>query len=300
MQLPSQIIPTRHAGHDALRLTTRHGSATLALHGAQLLSWQPTGQREMLWLSLQALPEPAAIRGGVPLCWPWFSRQGQSASAPQHGLVRTLAWQVSAIHASSDDEISLSLQPRAQLGLDDVGAARLVALALGLHVSLRITLGPTLSQTLHTHNLGSETFPLTQALHSYLAVGDAAQVAIDGLAGLVYQDKLRGMAPNMQRVPFAFAPDLACDRIYHHPGAAQPKRYTLIDPVWQRRIVIETQGSESVVVWNPGPEGARQIADMPDEGWQDFVCIEASNAGPDGVALAPGAQHWLSQQLRIE
>ena len=272
----------------------------LALHGAQLLSWQPTGQREVLWLSSQVLPEPAAIRGGVPLCWPWFARQGQSASAPQHGLVRTLAWQISVIHASSDDEISLSLQPSAQLGLDDEGTARLAALAPGLHVSLQITLGPTLCQTLHTRNLGTEPFQLTQALHSYLAVGDAAQGAIDGLAGLTYQDKLLGMAPDVQRMPFTFALDSACDRIYHHPGTAQPKRYTLVDPVWQRRIIVETQGSESVVVWNPGPEGARQIADMPDEGWRDFVCIEASNAGPDGVALAPGAQHWLSQQLSIK
>ena len=300
MQLSPHITPIRHAGYDALQLTTRHGSATLALHGAQLLSWQPVGQREVLWLSPQALPEPAAIRGGVPLCWPWFARQGQSASAPQHGLVRTLAWQISTIHTSSYDEISLSLQPSAQLGLDNEGAARLAAQAPGLHVSLQITLDQTLSQTLHTRNLGAEPFQLTQALHSYLAVGDAAQGAIDGLAGLTYQDKLRGMAPDVQRMPFIFAPDPGCDRIYHHPGAAQPKRYTLIDPVWQRRIVIETQGSESVVVWNPGPEGARQIADMPNESWQDFVCVEASNAGPDGVTLAPGAQHWLSQQLRIE
>ena len=300
MQFPPQITSTRHADYDALRLTTRHGRATLALHGAQLLSWQPAGQREVLWLSPQALPEPAAIRGGVPLCWPWFARQGQSASVPQHGLVRTLSWQISAIHASSDDEISLSLQPCAQLGLDDQGAARLAELAPGLHVSLRITLGTTLSQSLHTRNLSSETFSLTQALHSYLAVSDAAQVAIDGLAGLAYQDKLSNMTAYVQRVPFTFALDSACDRIYHHPGTAQPKRYTLVDPVWQRRIIVETQGSESVVVWNPGPEGARQIADMPDEGWRDFVCIEASNAGPDGVALAPGAQHWLSQQLSIK
>lgn len=300
MQLPHQITSTRHAGHDALRLTTRHGSATLALHGAQLLSWQPAGQREVLWLSPQALPEPAPIRGGVPLCWPWFARQGQSDSAPQHGLARTLAWQVSAIHSCSDDEISLSLQPRAQLGLQDESAARLAVLAPGLHVSLRITLGQTLSQTLHTQSMGSETFQLTQALHSYLAVGDAAQAAIEGLTGLAYQDKLRGMAPDVQRVPFAFAPDPTCDRIYHHPDATQPKRYTLIDPVWQRRIVVETQGSESVVVWNPGLEGARQIADMPDDGWRDFVCIEAANAGPDVVELAPGAQHWLSQQLSIK
>lgn len=285
MQLPDQITPCRHAGHAALRLATCHGTAILALQGAHLLSWLPAGQREVFWLSPASLPEPAPIRGGVPVCWPWFAKQGMPDSAPQHGPARTVPWEISAIHASSDDEISLSLAPEKTL-------------LPGLQLSLRITLGPTLSQTLHTRNLGSATFPLTQALHSYFAVADATRIDIDGLLNLSYQDKLRAMAPNIQRVPFAL--DQACDRIYHHPGAARQARYTLNDPVWQRRIVIETQGSESVVVWNPGREGAARMADLLDDGWQDFFCIEAANAGPDVIALAPGAEHWLAQRLSLE
>ncbi len=294
MQLPDQITSCQHAGHAALRLSTRHGTAILALHGAHLLSWVPAGQRDVFWLSPQSLPEPAPIRGGVPVCWPWFARQGMPDSALQHGPARVNPWEISAIHACSDDEVSLTLEPCAQARHDNP----LAALAAGLQVSLRITLGETLSQTLHTRNLGNEAFPLTQALHSYFAVGDATRTDIDGLLNLAYQDKLKGMAPDRQRGPFAL--DRACDRIYHHPGAARHARYTLNDPVWQRRIVIETQGSQSVVVWNPGREGARNIADMPDDGWRDFFCVEASNAGPDVVVLAPGAQHWLSQQLSIK
>ena len=297
MHLPSQITQLQHAGHDALQLTTRHGTAIVALHGAHLLSWVPTGQRDVFWLSPQALPEPAAIRGGVPVCWPWFAKQGMLESALQHGPARILPWQISAIHTSSDDEISLSMEPCAQAAQD----ASLAALAPGLQVSLRITLGETLSQTLHTRNLGSQTFQLTQALHSYFAVGDATLVGIEGLTGLPYQDKLRGMTTDIQRTPFAF--DMACDRIYHHAAQDSPgkstHRYTLTDPVWQRRIVIDTQGSQSVVVWNPGSEGARKIADMPDDGWQDFFCIEAANAGPDVIVLAPGAEHWLGQTLSV-
>ncbi len=302
MQLPAQITRLQHAGHDAFQLTTRHGSAIVALHGAHLLSWRPTGQREVFWLSPQALPEPAAIRGGVPVCWPWFAKQGMPEGAMQHGPVRGLPWQISAIHAASDEEISLSFQLCAQAALD----ARFAALAPGLQVSLRITLGQSLNQTLHTRNLGNQPFQLTQALHSYFAVSHAAQVGIEGLVGLPYQDRLRDLADDMQRT--AFALDQACDRTYSHPPQNHPlpeavgqsaHRYTLTDPAWQRRIVIDTLGSASVVVWNPGHETVRAMADVHDDGWQDFFCIEAANAGPDVVVLAPGAAHSLVQTLSV-
>ena len=296
MHLPPRINHLCHAGHDALQLTTRYGSAIVALHGAHVLSWLPAGQREVFWLSPDSPPEPAAIRGGVPLCWPWFAKQGMPADALQHGPARVHRWQVSAIHTSSDDAISLSFQPCAQAEKQ----ASWAALAPPLEVSLQITLGQTLSQTLHTRNLGTRTFQLTQALHSYFAVSHAGQIRIEGLDGLAYLDKLRGMAADVQQTPFAF--DLACDRIYHAaPNAVEPftGRHTLVDAPWQRRIVMDTQGSRSVVVWNPGSKGARHMADVPDHGWQDFFCIEAANAGPDGVALAPGATHRLAQTLRI-
>lgn len=302
MQLPAQITRLQHAGHDALQLTTCHGSAIVALHGGHLLSWRPAGQREVFWLSPQALPEPAAIRGGVPVCWPWFAKQGMPAGTMQHGPVRGLPWQISAVHAASDEEISLSLQPCAQAALE----ASFAALAPGLQVSLRITLGQSLNQTLHTRNLGQKPFQLTQALHSYFLVSDAVQVGIEGLVGLPYQDRLRDLASDVQRT--AFALDQACDRTYSHlaqahllPEAAgqSAHRYTLTDPTWQRRIVIDTLGSASVVVWNPGCETARVMADVPDDGWQDFFCIEAANAGPDVVTLAPGAAHSLGQTLSV-
>ena len=293
MQLPPEIIRCQHAGHEALQLVTRHSTAVIALHGAHLLSWVPAGQREVFWLSPDSPPEPGAIRGGVPVCWPWFAKQNMPEGALQHGPARINAWQVSAVHASSTDEISLSMEPCAD--------SRLAALAPTLRVSLRITLGQTLSQTLHTRNLGTQTFHLTQALHTYFAVSHAAQVGIEGLVGLPYLDKLRSMSAHIQQTPFAL--DTDCDRIYHaapDAGHQFSGRYTLADPGWQRRIDIDTQGSRSVVVWNPGSEGARKMADVPDKGWQDYFCIEAANAGPDVMALAPGAEHWLKQTLSIK
>lgn len=289
------IVPVEFAGHPALQLRTRHGVAVLALHGAHLLSWVPTGQREVFWLSPLALPEPASIRGGVPVCWPWFATQRMPTGAMQHGPLRNLPWQVQAVHTCGDEEVSLTLQPLFER------EPRLKEWAPGLQVALRIALGTRLVQTLQTHNGGSQPFTLTQGLHSYFAVGQATQARIEGLQGLRYQER-NAAETAVQHTPFALdAQQPVCDRIYDHMAGdgAMGYRYTLVDPVWQRRIQIDTQGSQSVVVWNPGSAGVRAMADVPDGAWQDFFCVEAANAGVDAVQLAPGAQHSLVQVVSV-
>lgn len=296
MRLPSQITAVEHAGHSALQLATRHGSLVIALQGAHVLSWVPSGQRDVFWLSPASLPEPAAIRGGVPVCWPWFAKQGQTSGAAQHGPVRNLTWQISAIHTSTDDEISLSFEPVMPTASD----LAVLGVPVGLHVNLCVTLTQTLRQTLHTQNLGSTTFELSQALHSYYAVSHAQRIAIKGIQGLTYTDRLRDLAQDIQHSPFAL--DQACDRTYQHPlktPASRTNSYSLVDPDWQRTIAIDVEGSQSVVVWNPGRENARLMPDVPDQGWPDFMCIEAANAGPDVIFLQPGESHALTQHLRV-
>ena len=298
-QLPRQITAVQHAGHSALQLRTRHGTAVIALHGAHVLSWIPAGGREVFWLSPASLPEPAAIRGGVPVCWPWFAKQGQSADAAQHGPVRNLPWQLTGISHGSDEEISLSMEPAAQAKAAPHEALT-AGVPAGLRVRMRVTLGRTLQQSLHTENLGTAPFVLSQALHSYYAVSQAQRVSIEGLQGLAYTDRLRALAQAVQDQPFAL--DLACDRTYEHPPVAPApvhRRYTLMDTAWQRRIDIDVTGSRSVVVWNPGSETARQMVDVPDDGWPDFFCIEAANAGPDVIRLEAGAGHELTQTLSV-
>jgi glucose-6-phosphate 1-epimerase len=298
-QLPRQITAVHYAGHSALQLRTRHGTAVIALHGAHVLSWVPAGGREVFWLSPASLPEPAAIRGGVPVCWPWFAKQGQSADAAQHGPVRNLPWQLTGVSHGSDEEITISMEPAAQTNAapHEAWAAGVPA---GLRLRVRISLGSTLQQSLHTDNLGTETFLLSQALHSYYAVSHAQQVSIEGLQGLAYTDRLRALAQAVQDQSFALG--LACDRTYEHPPvtpAPEFRRYTLVDTAWQRRIDIDVTGSRSVVVWNPGSETARQMVDVPDDDWSCFFCIEAANAGPDVIRLAPGGSHQLTQTLSV-
>ena len=160
-----------------------------------------------------------------------------------------MAWQFSAIHTSTDDKVSVSFEPV----ISSESLLSAAGVPQGLHVSLWVTLGETMRQTLHTRNLGSTAFVLSQALHSYYAVSDAQRIAVEGIQGLSYTDRLRDLAKDVQRTPFAL--DQACDRTYEQlleANASRQHRYTLVDPDWQRSIVIDVAGSRSVVVWNPG------------------------------------------------
>jgi glucose-6-phosphate 1-epimerase len=297
----SQSISTiDYAGHRCLQLRNAHGTAVLSLHGAQLLSWVPTGQSDVFWLSPEALPEPAAIRGGVPVCWPWFAGQGMPTGAMSHGPVRNRLWEISATDpentgnsADADQPMRITLTPTPGLTPDDP----LCRYAPGLQVRLRVELGRTLTQTLTTRNLGDQPFVLTQALHSYFAVTDARQVQISGLESRPYACKLSG-ALNASHADI-WQLDQACDRVYQQNSASSQHRYTLSDPAAGRQIHITTHGSQSVVVWNPGQATAAKMVDIPDNAWYRYVCIEAANAGADCISLAPGEQHALVQVLAL-
>ena len=294
MTLATQQIQTLdYAGHRCLQLQTRHGTAVVALHGAQLLSWVPIGQREVFWLSPLAFAEPAAIRGGVPVCWPWFGKQGMPDGAMQHGPVRNRAWEVTFVHADGPDCVSIELAPCTTSSPEDP----LNRHASELRLSLRVDLDEHLTQTLHTHNQGANDYSLTQALHSYFAVTNAASIRVEGLTGLRYADKLLGTTDRLQTDSYQL--ENACDRVYQQTSGAAQQHYTVIDPDGQRQIQITTKGSQSVVVWNPGSAGARAMPDMPDEGWLQFICVEASNAGDDSVTLGGGAHHRLVQRLQV-
>ena len=288
------VMHLDYAGYACLELRNVHGTALVSLHGGQVLSWIPAGQRDVFWLSPQAKPAPAAIRGGVPVCWPWFGKQGMPQGAMQHGPVRNVTWKVVACQADDNGSLLLGLEPdRTAPGGDAVDAY-----ARHLEVRLDIELGTALRMALSTHNSGPEPFALTQALHTYFAVGDVEQVQLQGVEGLRYDSRVDGTQGNLQ--VGAFQLQTLCDNTYAQTNLQTEHHYLLTDPAWQRQISLTTQGSQSAVVWNPGAEGAAAMADVPDAAWKDFLCVEAANAGPDVVVLAPGAQHHLQQTLSCQ
>jgi glucose-6-phosphate 1-epimerase len=271
-------------GLPALLIETPLASAAISLHGGQLLSYAPRNFDDLLWLSPLSKRAPDAIRGGVPVCWPYFGRQGQPADAPQHGFARNTQWTLTDSNIDSEGAatIELALPERADTPL---------RLKQTLHI------GHELRQSLTTRNTGAETVVFTQALHTYFHVGDAERVRVHGLDGLTYADKYDGdehVQSGEWNLHDPRDPGRS-DRIYHRAG----NRFALIDPVLGRRIDLTTSGSRSLVVWNPGASGIAAIGDAPADGWHRFVCLEAANASEDAISLAPGQTHTLQQTVSV-
>lgn len=272
-------------GFPAWKVETPFATAAISVFGGQLLSYVPKGGQDVMWLSPSAQPLPTPIRGGSPVCWPYFGRQGQGNDVPSHGFVRNVPWTLQQARREADGTMVLTLAPPVLENLD-----------LRLRMELRI--GRTLEQRLITENTGRQPVAFTQALHNYFNVSDAMQVSVEGLDGLSYLDKFENYAaPRQQQGEWSLRDPRdpgRSDRIYTQAGG----RYLLKDPGLKRRIEITTTGSRSLVAWNPGEAGASKMADVG-AGWRNYVCLEAANAGPDVVTLAPGAQHVLQQTLAV-
>ncbi|MGV6859854.1 MAG: D-hexose-6-phosphate mutarotase [bacterium] len=265
-------------------------SATVSLYGGHLLSYCRAGERERLFLSETAVYEDGkAIRGGVPVCWPWFGPDPEDRGRPAHGFARTALW--SLLSVSSDEEsvsITLELETPA-------AASPAYDKALWSHeasLQLRLTVGTSLLLSLVTRNTGATAFALTQALHTYFAVDDIDAVSVTGLDDLSYLDKANG-GEHLQQGDVRFTGEV--DRIYLKPPAVQRIKHT-----GQGDLSIESSGNASLVVWNPWVEKAAAFADMPDEAYRRFVCVETTNAAPDVVTLEPGKEHCLQVAYRFE
>lgn len=265
----------------ALLIETPAARAAISLFGGQLLSYAPAGHDDLLWVSPATSRPPRPIRGGVPICWPWFGRQGVDASAVQHGMARTAAWRVEFAQARDQGHIALSLTP------ED-------AALHPLRVELMFEIGATLTQALKTTNTTGASFALTQAFHTYFHVGDAGRAAIEGIDGLAYLDKPTNFARRVQDQPWRLEGE--CDRVYVDARG----EYALTDPVFARRIRIRAHNSHALVVWNPGPERISAIADIPPAHWREFLCLEVANAGDDVVTLEPACACVITQTLAVE
>lgn len=265
-----------------------HGArATVALDGGQVLSYVPAGGGEVLWLSpLARLGTGKAVRGGIPVCWPWFGPHPTSTGLPAHGVVRTARWRVvETAHEASGVRVRLGWSaPEGAVppGLPDNR----------LSVRLDVTLGRRLSLGLTTENGGARPVEITGALHSYFRIGDIGVTAVTGLDGARYLDKLDGMTRS-QSGDVTFAGEV--DRIY---AASVP--VAVRDPVLARRITIEATGSASTVVWTPWTEKALRLGDLGPEGHARFVCVETANAGRDQRVVAPGMTHTLGASIGAE
>ncbi len=264
-----------------LLINNAHSEARISLFGGQVLSFCPKhDNRERLFLSSKALLDGSkSIRGGIPLCWPWFGAyKGPAADTPMpaHGYARTRRWEVVDItDKAGGTEVLLQLETSAGPGFD--GAAQVQAL---------ICVGSKLKVGLYTLNQGSEAFALSAALHTYFAIDDIHQTHLHGLSGL-YSDKTQNWARLPTPQPYGFAGET--DRI--HLVAAPAVEIVSSGT----RITVESEGHDSVVVWNPWDSGSKAFADLAADEYQRFVCVET--ALTQGFTLQPGQQHCLQQTI---
>ena len=282
--LPDGVTRETWQGIEVLRIVTPFSLARISLHGGQVLSFVPTGFDDLLWLSPTTSQPPKAIRGGVPVCWPYFGKQGQPDDAIQHGHARISRWPLTDVKRDADGSVVLKLALPLRDGVP-------LELLMSLHI------GRELRQSIDTLHRGDAPYRLTQALHTYFRVADAVQVTVPGLDGMRYDDKHDG-GTHVQSGGWSLHDPRdpgRSDRIYAGTG----HRFDLIDPAGGRSIRLDTFGSRSLVVWNPGDAGARAIADMPDDGWRHFVCLEAANASDDAIELEPGQRHRLSHVISV-
>ena len=282
------ITPTTHHSLPALRLANALGEAVVCLHGAHVVHFQPAGQRPVLWMSASSwFADGKPIRGGVPVCAPWFGPHATDAKLPAHGLVRTRAWTQTAVGECPDGRTWLTLTLAADSEM----------LALWPHAfsaALTITVGTSLTIELAIRNTGTAPFLLGEALHTYFAVSDVRQIRLSGLAGAVYLDKMDGGARKVQSAePITITAQT--DRVYF----ATEEAVVIEDPGFERRIFVRKSGSGVTVVWNPWIEKAAALADFGDEEWPGMVCVEAANAADSTVVVPPNFTHHLSQIIAL-
>ncbi len=268
-----------------INIDNRFGRARISLLGATLFDWRPAGGRPVIWLSDKARFEPGrGIRGGVPLCWPWFGAHEGGAEYPAHGIARTRLWELVESRDLDDGSsmavLRLPLTPEAMWPHPS-------------ELEYRVTLAEHLQLELVTRNTGTYAFEITQALHTYFRVGDIEQVTVTGLEGRDYLDKPDNYARKQQQGAVTFSAET--DRIYLETSVP----CAIEDRSMRRRIGIEADGSGSTVVWNPWREVGAKMSDMHDDAYRTMLCVETANAASDGRLLQPGEETCLRALYRV-
>ncbi|MCH8614276.1 D-hexose-6-phosphate mutarotase [Arsenicicoccus dermatophilus] len=252
-------------------------TATIHDQGAHLLTWAPQGQAPVLWASPQVrLEEGKGIRGGVPICFPWFGPGRTGDRTPTHGPARTTPWRSTTIEPGHATYAITG----AELGVQD------------LEATYDVRAGARLELTFTVRNTGAQELTYEEALHAYLTVGDAREITVEGLAGATYVDKTDQGRSHRQDGELRLTRET--DRVFRSAGPV-----TVVDPVLGRRLRVTKTGSASTVVWNPWDELSASLGDMGPEAWRTMVCVEGGNAMADEITLAPGDSHTLTYHLEV-
>jgi len=272
-----------------VEIKNKHASAVISMQGAHLLSWIPEGEQDVIWCSEEAKFAPGkSVRGGIPICWPWFGAHPSNPAFPAHGFARTVYWQVLNTEIVEEDDstrITFTTQP-----LPENEAMWPPQTSL----QYQVTVGSKLEMELITHNESNDDITIGQALHTYFSVGDVSKVMVHGLEDAHYLDKLENFKLRQQHGPVTIEGEV--DRIYLDTITD----CVIDDRKLHRKIVIVKCGSRSTVVWNPWQETAAKMGDLGEDGYKKMLCVESCNAADDVAVIPPGKAHHLWVQYSVQ
>ena len=271
-----------------IEIDNGQAKAEISVYAGHILAFQPIDEPVgVLFLSEQtAYQSGKAIRGGIPICWPWFGADPINQGRPNHGFVRNRLWQVFSTETLSDGSTKVVL---GMVDTDDTQAIW----PHSFNLTIEITVSHSLNVELVTRNTGDQSFTLTQALHSYFTVGDISHTQVVGLAGTNYLDKVAGYAQRAQIGDIEIVEEV--DRIYQNV----PPSLIIDDAALGREIRIASSGSNTAIVWNPWSGNSAEMADLKDDDYQRFICVETANAADEVVEVPAGGEYRLGMTVSV-
>ena len=287
--VPGQLEFIRgKGGFPVVAVTNRSAKALISLYAGQVLSFQPHKEPEdLLFLSQAAdYTQGKAIRGGIPLCWPWFGPDPENLKRPNHGFARTHNWTVLDMVTSPDET-------RLTLGFLNSTDSK-VYWSDDFELRLKISIGSALTLELETSNVSSRPFVITQAFHPYFKIGRIDRVRVLGLEGHHYLDRLAGDMEIKQTRPLTISEEV--DRIYTDIEDA----VIIEDAALNRRIRIAAINSKNTVVWNPWIRKSAAMSDLEPDEYKRFLCVEPGNVATDAVEILPGGKYKLRAKFSVE
>jgi len=279
-------------GLPCIQVNNTKASALISVYAGQVLSFKPVNETaDLMFISDNAyFQDGKAIKGGIPICWPWFGAAPETetlqSKKPDHGFVRNSYWSVLSTETLDNGDTKVVLE------FEDSEKTRAIW-PFRFYLSLEVVIGNSLTLELLTRNTGNKAFSITEALHTYFNVGDATKATVLGLEHTEYLDKKENFVKVCQvgAITIAEETDHIHTDIKHH--------LVIDDPAFNRKIKISSSGNKNVVVWNPWAKGSAAIADLENDDYKHFICLEIANAATDSVEILPDSEYRIDANYSI-
>lgn len=270
-----------------VRLKSEKGEATISLYGGHLLSYIPLNSTEVIWVSESAIYQTGkAIRGGIPVCWPWFGKNPDDKNLPQHGFARTSIWKISETGIDTEKYPFVVLSLFSATGFENIWPYK-------FQLDLKVVLKEYLEVSIITYNLDEKPFEITNALHTYLYLSHVENCVIEGLESVEYLDSLENNKLKYEKSSIKI--EMEIDRDYQNTQSP----CLIKDSEFNRIIKVSKENSNTTVVWNPWQDTGGRMVDFQENGWNNMVCIEAANTNTDKREIPPGQKHILKTRIEV-